>query len=61
MRNIIYLYLQDSGHPLSSEALSSAAPAVSVGYLARAVVNSVLQAAAAPDLAPAAHDACLVT
>ncbi|XP_026327867.1 probable phosphorylase b kinase regulatory subunit beta isoform X4 [Hyposmocoma kahamanoa] len=54
-------YAKDSGQPLSSEALSSAAPAVSVGYLARAVVNSVLQAAAAPDLAPAAHDACLVT
>lgn len=46
---------------MSSEALSSAAPAVSVGYLARAIVNSVLQAAAAPDLAAAAHDACLVT
>lgn len=43
------------------DGLSSAPPAVSVGYLARAVVNSVLQAAAGPDLVPAAHDACLVS
>lgn len=52
--------MQDSGVSEANEPLASAAPAVSVGYLARAVVNSVLQAAAAPDLAPAAHDSCLV-
>ncbi|KAI5632587.1 glycosyl hydrolases family 15 domain-containing protein [Phthorimaea operculella] len=53
-------YAKDSGLQPSSEALSSAPQAVSVGYLARAVVNSVLQAAAAPDLTPQAQEACLV-
>ncbi|CAH2067131.1 unnamed protein product, partial [Iphiclides podalirius] len=56
-----YTYAKDSGLPESecTSALSGAAPAVTLGYLARAVVNSVLQAAAAPHVQPA-HDSCLV-
>ncbi|CAG9098416.1 hypothetical protein JYU34_002377 [Plutella xylostella] len=52
-------YAKDTGSPESCDSLASAAAAVTVGYLARAVVNSVLQAAA-PDFVPAAHDNCLV-
>ncbi|XP_013168313.1 PREDICTED: probable phosphorylase b kinase regulatory subunit beta isoform X2 [Papilio xuthus] len=57
-----YTYAKDSGMSESEArgALSGAAPAVTLGYLARAVVNSVLQAAAAPHLQPAADDSCLV-
>ncbi|XP_046961830.1 probable phosphorylase b kinase regulatory subunit beta [Vanessa cardui] len=52
-------YAKDSG--LARGSLSAAAPGVSLGYLARAVVNSVLQAAAAPaSAAPHDHDSCLV-
>lgn len=50
-------YAKDTG---SAAGLTSAPPSVSVSYLARAVVNSVLQAASAPDLLHAAHDSCLV-
>ncbi|XP_013133618.1 PREDICTED: probable phosphorylase b kinase regulatory subunit beta isoform X3 [Papilio polytes] len=66
-----YTYAKDSGLPESEAlggagagsaggALSAASPAVTLGYLARAVVNSVLQAAAAPHLHHAADDSCLV-
>ncbi|XP_053605602.1 probable phosphorylase b kinase regulatory subunit beta isoform X3 [Plodia interpunctella] len=54
-------YAKDSGLAVGSEALGSAAPGVTVGYLARAVVNSVLQAAAATDLVTTAHPSCLVS
>ncbi|PZC81128.1 hypothetical protein B5X24_HaOG213229 [Helicoverpa armigera] len=53
-------FAKDSG-VTDSAALSSAAPGVSVGYLARAVVNSVLQGAAAAHLEPAAQPDCLVS
>ncbi|XP_073941999.1 probable phosphorylase b kinase regulatory subunit beta [Choristoneura fumiferana] len=58
-----YTYAKDSGVSEVNEPLASAPPAVSVGYLARAVVNSVLQAAPRrlAHRAPAAHDSCLVT
>ncbi|KAF9409433.1 hypothetical protein HW555_011208 [Spodoptera exigua] len=53
-------FAKDSGVS-DINALSSAAPGVSVGYLARAVVNSVLQGAAAAHLEPAAQPSCLVS
>ncbi|XP_037297906.1 probable phosphorylase b kinase regulatory subunit beta isoform X1 [Manduca sexta] len=53
-------YAKDSGLSDSSSALSSAPPSVSVGYLARAVVNTVLQGAAT-DLVPTAQPSCLVS
>ncbi|CAK1550086.1 unnamed protein product [Leptosia nina] len=56
-------YAKDSGKPLSDCSLAGAAATVTLGYLARAVVNSVLQAAAAPHLAAAAptdHESCLI-
>ncbi|CAH2104309.1 unnamed protein product [Euphydryas editha] len=51
-------YAKDTGHEASS--LGAAAPGVSLGYLVRAVVNSVLQAAAAPAFAARAGDTCLL-
>ncbi|KAJ8726503.1 hypothetical protein PYW07_001201 [Mythimna separata] len=48
------------GGPTDSNSLCSAAPGVSVGYLARAVVNSVLQGSAAAHLEPSAQPSCLV-
>ncbi|XP_047514737.1 probable phosphorylase b kinase regulatory subunit beta isoform X4 [Pieris napi] len=57
-------YAKDSGQPVSDCSLAGATATVTLGYLARAVVNSVLQMAAAPHLATAAptdHDSCLIT
>ncbi|XP_022127288.2 probable phosphorylase b kinase regulatory subunit beta isoform X3 [Pieris rapae] len=56
-------YAKDSGQPVSDCSLAGATATVTLGYLARAVVNSVLQMAAAPHLATAAptdHDSCLI-
>ncbi|XP_041971437.1 probable phosphorylase b kinase regulatory subunit beta isoform X2 [Aricia agestis] len=54
-------YAKDSGITDTDSPLGAAAPPVSIGYLARAVVNSVLQATTTPQLAPSAHESCLVT
>ncbi|XP_045512466.1 probable phosphorylase b kinase regulatory subunit beta isoform X2 [Pieris brassicae] len=56
-------YAKDSGQPVSDCSLAGATATVTLGYLARAVVNSVLQMAAAPHLATAAptdHESCLI-
>ncbi|XP_063358437.1 probable phosphorylase b kinase regulatory subunit beta isoform X1 [Cydia amplana] len=56
-----HTYAKDSGVSGDDEPLASAPAPVSVGYLARAVVNSVLQESALPELSLAAHDSCLVS
>ncbi|XP_061382467.1 probable phosphorylase b kinase regulatory subunit beta isoform X1 [Danaus plexippus] len=56
-------YAKDCADSVKEGAsLCAAAPGVSLGYLARAVVNSVLQAAAPhANNPPYSHDACLVS
>lgn len=63
-QELLSLYLscvQDCGlSPDDTEALAAANASVSVGYLARAVVNSVLQGAST-ELIPTTHPTCLVS
>ncbi|XP_060808968.1 probable phosphorylase b kinase regulatory subunit beta isoform X3 [Amyelois transitella] len=56
-----YTYAKDSGLSAEPGALAAAAGGAAVGSLARAVVNRVLQAAAAADLVSTAHPSCLVS